>query len=84
MAEKNKYPFKLNGYVYSKGTREGFLRMKRMGIPRPVYALQDRMARILKSYYNELCRTLLRDIKEAAQQTSATLDAKTSWTSSKK
>ena len=75
MAE-NKYPFKMNGYVYSKGTREGFLRMKRMGIPRPVFRLQDRMARILKSYYNELARALLRDIKEAAQQTSATLDAK--------
>jgi len=74
MAE-NKYPFKLNGYVYSKGTREGFLRMKRMGIPRPVFRLQDRMARILKTYYNELCRTLLRDIKEAARQTNATLDA---------
>lgn len=72
----SKYPFTMNGYVYSKGTREGFLRMKRMGIPRPVFALQDRMARILKSYYNELARTLLRDIKEAAEQTSATLDAK--------
>lgn len=72
----NKYPFKLNGYVYSKGTREGFLRMKRMGIPRPVFRLQDRMARILKSYYNELARTLLRDIKEAAEQSRATLDAK--------
>ena len=75
MAE-NKYPFRLNGYVYSKGTREGFLRMKRMGIPRPVFRLQDRMARILKSYYNELARTLLRDIKEAAEQSRATLDAK--------
>lgn len=75
MAE-NKYPFRLNGYVYSKGTREGFLRMKRMGIPRPVFALQDRMAKALKSYYNELCRTLLRDIKEATEQTRATLDGK--------
>lgn len=73
---KNKYPFKMNGYVYSKGTREGFLRMKRMGIPRPVFALQDRMAKALKSYYNELCRALLRDIKEAADQSRATLDAK--------
>ncbi len=72
----NKYPFKMNGYVYSKGTREGFLRMKRMGIPRPVFALQDKMARALKSYYNELCRALLRDIKEAAEQSRATLDAK--------
>jgi SPP1 gp7 family putative phage head morphogenesis protein len=71
----NNYPFKINGYVYSKGTREGFLRMKRMGIPRPVFALQDRMARALKSYYNELCRSLLRDIKEAAGQSNATLDA---------
>jgi SPP1 gp7 family putative phage head morphogenesis protein len=66
----------MNGYVYSKGTREGFLRMKRMGIPRPVFALQDRMAKALKSYYNELCRALLRDIKEAAEQSRATLDAK--------
>ena len=72
----SKYPFTMNGYVYSKGTREGFLRMKRMGIPRPVFALQDKMAKALKSYYNELCRTLLRDIKEAAEQSRATLDAK--------
>ena len=72
----NKYPFTMNGYVYSKGTKEGFLRMKRMGIPRPVFALQDRMAKALKSYYNELARTLLRDIKEAAEQSRATLDAK--------
>ena len=50
--------------------------MKRMGIPRPVYALQDRMARALKSYYNELARALLQDIKEAATQARATLDAK--------
>lgn len=75
MADKE-YPFRLNGYVYSKGTREGFLRMKRMGIPRPVFKLQDRMARILKAYYKELTRVLLQDVKEAAQQTSATLDAK--------
>lgn len=75
MANKE-YPFKMNGYVYSKGTREGFLRMKRMGIPRPVFALQDKMAKALKSYYNELCRALLRDIKEAAEQSRATLDAK--------
>ncbi|MBQ1778231.1 MAG: minor capsid protein [Acidaminococcaceae bacterium] len=72
----NKYPFTMNGYVYSKGTKEGFLRMKRMGIPRPVFALQDRMAKALKSYYNELARTLLRDIKEAVEQSRATLDAK--------
>jgi len=74
--KKNNYPFKMNGYVYSKGTREGFLRMKRMGIPRPIYSLQDKMAKALKSYYDELARTLLRDVKEAAQQTRATLDAK--------
>lgn len=72
----SKYPFKSNGYIYSKGTREGFLRMKRMGIPRPVFALQDKMAKALKSYYNELCRALLRDIKEVAEQSRATLDAK--------
>ena len=72
----SKYPFTMNGYVYSKGTKEGFLRMKRMGIPRPVFALQDRMAKALKSYYNELARTLLRYIKEATEQSRATLDAK--------
>lgn len=74
--KKNNYPFKMNGYVYSKGTREGFLRMKRMGIPRPIYSLQDKMAKALKSYYDELARTLLRDVKEAALQSRATLDAK--------
>lgn len=72
--EKNKYPFKLSGYIYSPGTASGFQRMKRMGIPRPLFRIEDRLARILKAQYKKLIRDLLQDVKQAAADTHVTLD----------
>lgn len=71
---KSKYPFKMNGYVYSKGTRAGFERMKRMGIPRPIFRIEDKLTRTLKAYYRKIVRDILKDIKHAMVQTSATFD----------
>jgi SPP1 gp7 family putative phage head morphogenesis protein len=69
------YPFKSNGYIYSKGTKKGFLRMQRMGIPRPLFSIQDRLAKVAKSHYRELVRRMLKDIKVATASCGVTMDS---------
>lgn len=74
---KNKnteYPFKLSGYVYSKGTAEGFQKMKKQGIPRPLFRIEDKLARLIKSKYKTIIRDILKDIKNASKNTHATFD----------
>lgn len=69
------YPFKLNGYIYSKGTKKGFLRMQRMGIPRPIFSIQDKLAKVVNTQYKRFVRQLLKDIKDAAKQTGVVMDS---------
>lgn len=69
------YPFKLNGYIYSPKTKAGFLRMKRMGIPRPLFSIQDRLQRVLFVRYKVLIRKLLKDLKKQLVQNNITLDS---------
>ena len=69
------YPVKVNGYLYSPGTKAGFLRMKRQGIPRPLFSIQDKLAAILHSRYRVLTRKLLRDLRAQCRASNITLDA---------
>ena len=69
------YPFKLNGYIYSKGTKAGFLRMQRQGIPRPLFSIEDKLATLLKSRYRTLTRKLLKDLRTQCRASNITLDA---------
>ncbi len=69
------YPVKVNGYLYSPGTKAGFLRMKRQGIPRPLFSIQDKLAAILRSRYRALARKLLRDLRTQCRASNITLDA---------
>ena len=71
----NNYPFQRNGYIYSKTTSAGFLRMKRQGIPRPLFSIQDKLAAILRSRYRTLTRKLLRDLRAQCRASNITLDA---------
>lgn len=71
----NSYPFQRNGYIYSKTTSAGFLRMKRQGIPRPLFSIQDKLAAILRSRYRALTRKLLRDLRVQCRASNITLDA---------
>lgn len=71
----NNYPFQRNGYIYSKNTSAGFLRMKRQGIPRPLYSIQDKLAAVLRSRYRALTRKLLRDLRAQCRASNITLDA---------
>lgn len=69
------YPVKVNGYLYSRGTRAGFLRMQRQGIPRPLFAIEDKLAAVLRSRYRALARKLLRDLRAQCRASNITLDA---------
>ena len=71
----NNYPFKRNGYIFSKGTKAGFLRMQRQGIPRPLFSIEDKLTKVLSARYKALTRQLLKDIRTQCQQSNITLDA---------
>lgn len=64
-----------NGYMYSKGTKAGFLRMKRLGIPRPLFSIEDKLAALLRTKYHALTRQLLKDLKTQCAQSNIVLDA---------
>ena len=64
-----------NGYMYSKGTKAGFLRMQRLGIPRPLFSIEDKLAALLRTKYHALTRQLLKDLKAQCAQSNIVLDA---------
>lgn len=69
------YPLKINGYIYSPKTRQGFLRMRRMGIPRPLFSIENELAKTLRSRYRKLAAQLLKDLKEKIRQNGITIDS---------
>lgn len=69
------YPLKINGYIYSPKTRQGFLRMRRMGIPRPLFSIENELAKTLKSRYRKLAIQLLKDLKEKIKRNGLTIDS---------
>ena len=49
--------------------------MQRMGIPRPLFRIQDKLAKIIKGQYTKLIRELLRDVKREMKNSGMTLDS---------
>lgn len=49
--------------------------MKRQGIPRPLFSIQDKLAAVLRSRYRTLTRKLLRDLRAQCRASNITLDA---------
>lgn len=72
---ENNYPVRKNGYIYSKGTKAGFLRMQRQGIPRPLFSIENRLAKLLAARYRVLTRRLLKDLRAQCKANSITLDS---------
>lgn len=68
------YPLKINGYIYSPKTRQGFLRMRRMGIPRPLFSIENELAKTLASRYKKLVAQLLKDLKDKIKRNGLTID----------
>ncbi len=71
----NNYPVRRNGYLYSRGTKAGFLRMQRQGIPRPLFSIQDKLANLLRSRYKALTRKLLKDLRAQCKVNNIVMDA---------
>ena len=69
------YPVKVNGYIYSAGTKAGFLRMQRQGIPRPLFSIEDKLAGVLRARYKALVRKLMKDLRIQCRQSNITLDS---------
>lgn len=65
----------MNGYIYSKRTQAGFLRMQRMGIPRPLFRVQDKLAKIIRGQYTKMIRDLLKDLKTELRNNGMTIDS---------
>lgn len=68
------YPIMRNGYIYSPRTKKGFLRMQRQGIPRPLFSIEDKLARLLKARYRTLARQLLKELKAKFNQSGVVTD----------
>lgn len=58
----------MGGYIYGPRTRQGFLRMARLGIPRPPFALEDRIIRRLKAGFKEKIVALVKEFKAEAER----------------
>lgn len=71
---KNDYPFKINGYIYSPRTKKGFARMAREGIPRPLFSIQNRLAKVLKKRYKAMARKLMKEVKVKCAASNIVLD----------
>jgi len=76
MEKKNKYPVKRNGYIYSQNTKKGFLKMQKQGIPRPLFSLQDKLAKLLFAKYKKILKALFADLKARMQEENITTDSK--------
>jgi hypothetical protein len=76
MEKKTNYPVKRNGYIYSQNTKKGFLKMQKQGIPRPLFSLQDKLAKLLFAKYKKILKALFADLKARMQEENITTDSK--------
>lgn len=49
--------------------------MQRMGIPRPLFRVQDKLAKIVRGQYTKMIRDLLKDLKTELQNNGMTIDS---------
>ena len=64
-----------NGYVYGAKTAKGFERMKKHGIPKPRFALQNALAKTLVVQYRKIVKALIREVKDRMENFGITTDA---------
>lgn len=71
------YPVERGGYVYSKGTAAGFSRMQRLGIPRPLFALESKLAKLVEKELAKIVHDITAKLRELAGGAELTADAET-------
>lgn len=65
---ENNNPVRRNGYLYSPRTKKGFARMQRMGIPQPLFRLEDGVTRGLAEVYKNIINSIAIDFVTLALQ----------------
>jgi SPP1 gp7 family putative phage head morphogenesis protein len=68
---ENKY----SGYIYGPKTVAGFNRMQRLGFPRPIFSVENKINTHLKKAYQNSIKKILDDFSRIAQSTGLTQDA---------
>lgn len=68
--------FRQNGYIYSSKTVEGFNKMKRQGIPRPLFRVQDKLSKATLALYKKVLKKLFKQLKARLYQSNIVSDEK--------
>lgn len=57
-----------DGYIYSPKTAEGFDRMQRQGIPRPLFSLERKLAKLMQKTFNKEIKKMLQRFKSKLKE----------------
>lgn len=68
---ENKY----SGFIYGPKTVKGFNRMQRLGFPRPIFSVENKINTHLKKAYQNSIKKILDDFSRIAQSSGLTQDA---------
>lgn len=66
---------KYAGYIYGPKTKAGFDRMKKHGIPRPIFSVENKVTNHLKKTYENILVKMLKDFKRISNNTGLTTDS---------
>lgn len=64
-----------NGYIYGPKTRKGFIRMQRLGIPRPPFRTENKIYKTLRDIYRRQAAQMVRDFLRLVPSLNMTTDA---------
>lgn len=66
---------KYGGYIYSPNTKAGFNRLKKHGIPRPIFSIENAMAKHLTKTYEDILLKVLKDFQRVSKNNGLTTDS---------
>lgn len=65
---------KYAGYIYSPGTKAGFNKLQKHGIPRPIFSVENKMTKHLTKTYEDILLRLLKDFQRVSKNSGLTTD----------
>lgn len=65
---------KYAGYIYSPGTKAGFNKLQKYGIPRPVFSVENAMTKHLTKTYEDILLRVLKDFQRVSKNSGLTTD----------
>jgi SPP1 gp7 family putative phage head morphogenesis protein len=65
---------KYAGYIYSPGTKAGFNKLQKHGIPRPIFSVENAMTKHLTKTYEDILLRVLKDFQRVSKNSGLTTD----------